>query len=120
MTSAPSFSGLGNLVSINASSNPSMTSAPDITGCTALTNLYLDNCALSYAPSFSTITQTINITLNNNALVDCTTPLDQLDANGAYNGSIDISGGANQAIDPAYGSLTNLQGKGWTIIFNSL
>jgi len=138
-TSPPDFGGLSALTTVFAASN-FMTSAPSFSGCTSLQVVYLVGpfssmsdfsgfttlqqvtigSSLSSAPSFNGCTSLTYINLGNNSISDCTTPLDQIDANGAYNGYIDISGGSNQAIDPAYSSLTNLQGKGWTIVFNSL
>ena len=122
MTSAPNFSALSSLNSGSVYNNAAMTSAPDFSGCTSLTNIYIaNNAAMTSAPDFTTITQSgIQIHLDGCAISDCTTPLDQLDAGGGVNGFIDLSGGTNQSIDPAYTSLTNLQSKGWTIIFNSL
>ena len=122
MTSAPSFSGCTSLYQANVYYNSVMTSAPDFSGCTSLyqANVYY-NAAMTSAPDFTTITQSgIQINLSGCAISDCTTPLDQLDAGGGSSGFIDLSGGTNQSIDPAYVSLTNLQSKGWTVVFNSL
>ena len=122
MTSAPSFSGCTSLASAQVNNNTSMTSAPDFTGCTSLTNANVSgNALMTSAPDFTTITQSgIQIDLNSCAISDCTTPLDQLDAGGGSSGFINLSGGSNQSIDPAYSSLTSLQSKGWTVVFNSL
>ena len=122
MTSAPNFSALSSLNSGSVYNNAAMTSAPDFSGCTSLTNIYItNNAAMTSAPDFTTITQSgIQIYLNNCAISDCTTPLDQLDAGGGVAGYIDLSGGTNQSIDPTYYSLLSLQAKGWTVVFNSL
>ena len=121
MTSAPDFSGLTSLYSANVYGNPSMTSAPDFSSLTSLNNAYVySNPSMTSAPSFSGCASLNTAVVNGCAITNCTDILDQLDANGVYSGYCDISGGTNQSIDPAYGSLTNLQGKGWTIVFNSL
>jgi hypothetical protein len=122
MTTAPDFSGLTSLLNAYANNNAAMTSAPSFSGCSALTNAYANNnAAMTSAPNFTTITQSgIQIYLSGCAISDCTTPLDQLDAGGGTSGYIDLSGGTNQSIDPANISLVSLQGKGWTVIFNSL
>ena len=121
MTSAPSFSGLTSLTNAYVYANTSMTTAPSFSGFTALTTAYVNgNTSMTTAPDFTGCTSLTGANVFNCAISDCTTILDQLDANGLSSGYCDISGGTNQSIDPAYGSLTNLQGKGWTIIFNSL
>ena len=121
MTSAPSFSGCAALYNANVSGPSSMTSAPDFSGLTSLNtaNVY-DNALMTSAPSFSGCTSLTTANVSGCAITNCTDILDQLDANGLSGGFCDISGGTNEAIDPAYGSLTSLQGKGWTIVFNSL
>ena len=121
MTSAPSFSGCGSLNYAYVYSNAVMTSAPSFSGYTNLYTAYVyDNALMTSAPDFTGCTTLNSVNVSGCAIANCTDILDQLDANGLSSGYCDISGGTNEAIDPAYGSLTNLQSKGWTVVFNSL
>ena len=121
MTSAPSFSGCTALYTAYVFGNAAMTSAPDFSGLTSLTSAQVyNNASMTSAPNFSGLTSLNTANVSGCAITNCTDILDQLDANGLSGGYCDISGGTNQSIDPAYTSLTNLQSKGWTVVFNSL
>jgi hypothetical protein len=100
MTSPPSLSqAYGTLTSVSLFNNTSMTSAPSVSGCTALSYVSLNNCAIS----------------------NCDSILNELYSNGTYGGFIDISGGTNQSYDSTSlpSSITNLQSNGWGISYNS-
>lgn len=87
------------LLNLTAQSNALLTSF-GIGGCTGVTSLYLDGCALT------------------EGAVDAI--LAALDTNGLSNGEVDLSGGTN-AIPSAAGlaSKASLEGKGWTVTVNS-
>jgi hypothetical protein len=114
------LTGLSYMTTANLGSNYSMTIPPVLSGCSSLNTLNVSICALGDAPNVNGLSNLVHVELQNNSIMSCQNLLDQLDANGASNGYLDISGGSNGPVDPYYSSLTDLQGKGWTIIFNSL
>ena len=149
MTNAPDFTNCHNLSSLSVSGNSNMTNPPTLTGCGYLYSLQCNNnSSMTTAPVLPTVGEggnagihnveiayngnittapvvlglpdITNLYLNDNAISDCTTVIDSLDTNGLSNGYLQIAGGNNQAIDPTYASLTSLQGKGWTVVFNSI
>ena len=147
MTSAPSFNYCGNMYSVNVSSNASMTSAPSLSGCSGLTSINCDsNPAMTSPPDLSACSGMQYISLQSNtsmtsapgsiastvnhvdvygaAIGYVQSIYDTLDGNGLYGGFVNTSGGSNQAFDPMGmglpSSMVNLQGKGWTLIYNSI
>lgn len=99
LTSPPTITGLSALTDFELLSETLLTTAPTLTGLTLLTTVNMTACALTVGAVSGVLTQ--------------------LDANGAHNGVVDLSGGTNA--HPNAGGLTaktSLEGKGWTVTIN--
>ena len=124
MTSAPSLSGCSGLTSINCDSNPAMTSPPDLSACSSMQYISLqNNTSMTSAPG--SIASTVNhVDVSGAAIGYVQSIYDALDSNGLTGGFVNTSGGSNQAFDPMGmglpSSMGNLQGKAWTLIYNSI
>lgn len=93
------LSGLNNLFYVDAWGNENMTTI-NITGCSSLSDLALDDCALTQ--------QSVDHVLA------------ELDIQGNVSGYLWINGGTNAYPSPAgMVSLANLEGKGWEIYYNA-
>jgi hypothetical protein len=118
------LSGCSGLTSINCDSNPVMTSPPDLSACSSMQYISLQsNTSMTSAPG--SIASTVNhVDVSGAAIGYVQGIYDTLDSNGLTGGFINTSGGSNQAFDPMGmglpSSMVNLQGKGWTLIYNSI